>query len=220
MDQLTFDEWWEEFLNDTHPREDFYETLHRLRTFIGGLSSTKRDAFVAGMVDVACDRRDGWSLALSALERFGGREARRRLHDTVIALPEVRPPHPLGDYRDSVLRVLASDSESEFIAPVEEFCRQQIGPGFTGVVWALWPHRRDMFARYHARFFVEAPAEWWARKAVIQAFVSEPEALVAVRDALRDQPSTWEAVREAALWASSGSSVAPDRSVVIHRICG
>jgi hypothetical protein len=182
--QLTFDEWWEDFLAAGHPRDDFYQMQERFFHYMEPLPPSKLGAFTSELVTLAMDRGHRRDLALKALEYFGGREDRRRLHSAATRLYSPLILHPGNDYRESILRVLESDSTSEFVGPVEEYLRQAIGLSYTSVVWSLWPHRRDLFARYHARYFAEVRPDAWAGTAEIQAFIWQPDALVAVRDVL------------------------------------
>ena len=200
--QVTFDEWWADF-HAGNPREDYLEALEGLLRYADALSDVKRAAFVEGLVEVGW-LRHGSSLALGALERLAGSDARRRVAQAVETLPRVHPPHPLGDYRTQLLRVLATDPSGEHLAAVDSYCQDEIGPGFTAVVWALWPHHEARFARYHARYFAEQPWDAWGQTFVVLAFLTKPRALELVRDTLLDaHPVKWMDLRTALLAACS-----------------
>ena len=219
--QVTFEDWWIDFLRETRGA-DYHEDLARLLTYVAGLSGAKRDAFVEGLVDVGW-LRYGSAIALGALERLAGPDVRRRVVRAVETLPTVRPPHSLGDYRHSLLRVLAADPSGEALAPVDSYCQDEIGPGFTSIVWALWPHHEARFAQYHARYFVEQPWDAWGQTAVVQAFLTEPRALAAVRDALLDRhPATWASVRSAVMAACTPTPrwCSEQNALEVRRICG
>ena len=212
---------WQEFLIEHAPKKDPDEALARLMHDIQAQSSGKRDAFLSELAEVAGQRRDGWNFALAALRECGGRAQRERLASAAESLPAVRGPHPLGDYREALLCVLASDPSGEFLRPVEAYGGESIGPGFTGVIWPLWPHHADLFARYHARYFVEQPQTSWAGTAVIQAFASRPDAVAAVRDVLCPAaPAVWASVRESILEASAAPWVDDRQAARIRRVCG
>ena len=96
--------------------------------------------------------------------------------------------------------MLAADTSDEFLPLVDGYCQDEIGPAYISVVWRLWPHHAERFARYHARYFAEQPWHKWAQSAVIQVFVNKPKALAAVRDALLEtKPDEWNRVRCAVL---------------------
>jgi len=218
--QLTFEEWWREFERGSRGR-DYQGDLVRLLDHVSGLRGAKHEAFVEGLVDIGW-LRHGSSLALAALERVAGSAARGRVARAVENLPTVHPPHPLGDYRCQLLRVLASDPSGEFLQPVDDFFQDVIGLGFTSVVWALWPHQERRFAQYHARYLAEQPWDAWGQTLVIQAFLTEPRALAAVRDALLERyPDKWVSVRAAVLAACTPTPRWCREQDVreVHRIC-
>ena len=219
--QVTFEEWWIDFARGTR-EADYYEASERLLTYVAGLSGSKRDALVKGLVDVGW-LRHGSDVALGALERLAGPDARRRVARAVETLPTVRPPHPLGDFRHSLLRVLAADPSGECLAAVDSYCQDEIGPGFTTIVWALWPHHGARFAQYHARYFAEQPWDAWGQTAVVQAFLTEPPALEAVRDALLDRyPDKWANVRNAVIAACTPTPrwCSEENAREVRKICG
>src|SRR5688572_23656860 len=219
--QLPFPEWWDEFLRDGRPREDFYDSLDRLLRYVAELPAAKLETFTSELVDLACGQAKGWSLALAALERLAGRDARHRLRAVALMLPAVHPPHPLGDYRHALLRVLAKDPNGEFLDSVDAYCNSEIGIGFTSVVWALWPHQKDRFARYYARYLAQTSPATWSGTVVVQGFATEPEALTRVRDELLHQhQSVWDTVRNDVLAACSTSWVTAEQASDIRRVCG
>ena len=218
--EVVFQDWWQAFLADARDGKDPQAALKDLCRFVDGLPTTKREAFVVELIDLACQRSEGWDFALGALERFAGPDARRSLAAAVAKVPPVRPPHALGDYRHGILRVLASDPLGEYLGPVKAYCAEKIGPGYTSVVWALWPHQKGLFAAAHARYFVERSPNEWAHTAVVQAFTTEPEALTAVRDALLDlDRPAWNAVRGAVLASIVAWRSTEEQTEQIRRVC-
>lgn len=220
-DPVNFDEWWPDFPRE--PRgDDYFDALERLMRYAAGLSDVKRAALVDGLVEVAW-MRHGSVLALIALEQLAGPDARRRVAEAVATLPTVRPPHLLGDYRHQLLRVLARDPSGEHLAAVDSYCQDEIGPGFTSVVWALWPHHEARFARYHARYFAEEPWDAWGHTLVVAAFVGKPRALEMVRDALIGvSPDAWTRLRTSLLAACARTSRVETEHDLreVQRICG
>jgi hypothetical protein len=221
--ELEFSEWWEEFLAAGHPREDFYDARDRLLRFVDDLLPAKREAFISELADLGCRQGKAWGLALAVLERLAGPDVRRRVAQAVETLPRVHPPHPLGDYRAHLLRVLAADPGEESLAAVDSYSQDEIGPGFTSVVWALWPHHEARFARYHARYFAEQPSDDWKWTFVVLAFLAKPRALEMVRDALIEaHPDAWINLRTALLAACARTPRWETEQDVneVRRICG
>lgn len=222
MDGLTFDEWWREFLLDGLPRQDPYDARERLTRYIEGLSTSKRDAFVSELTELTCRQGEGWAIAAEAVMTFANAPQRARILAAVESLPHVRPPAPGGDYREKLLRILAKDPDGAFLRPVIAYGYEPIGPGFTAVVWALWPHAAGLFATLYARCLAGKPREWWADTAIVQALIGRPDALLAVREALiREHPRVWPSVREAVLEASSSfvGWYGAEHAALIERIC-
>lgn len=218
-DQVTFEEWWGDF--GRTKRESGNVAVLDVLAYAAHLSDVKRGAFVDGLVNVGW-LRDGSNVALGALEELATPAVRRQIARAVETLPRVHPPHHLGDYRTSLLRVLAADTSDEFLQPVDEYCQGEIGPAYTSVVWKLWPHHAGRFAKYHARYFAEQPWHEWAQSLVIQVFVDKPEALAAVRDVLVEtKPDEWNSVRNAvlALCTPTPSWCQEDDVRNVRRIC-
>lgn len=218
--QLDFGEWWTDFLRNGGGREDSADTIGRLNEFARQLPPGKREAFVAELAELGCSGREFSHLALGALETLADHASRRRIAATATTLPEVHPPHPFGDLRTALLRVLARGPAEDTLGLVDSYCNGHIGPSYTSVVWALWPHHRDKFARYHARYFAETASTEWSGTAVIQAFVATPEALSALRQVMAPaSPDAWRRVCAEARRQSSGSWVAPWQTEAVKRIC-
>ena len=219
--QLEFPEWWEDWLQKGHEREELHAALERLFRFVDLLPPKKRHAFASELTDLACRQGKAWHIALAALERLAERDDFKRLSLVATALPAVHPPHPLVDYRIGVLRVLAKDTSGEFLGAVDAYCDGEVDAWFTSVAWALWPHHKERFATCHARYFIETPQSRWSGTAVIQAFVTRPQALECLRNRLVNKhPATWNAVRTEVLAACSGSWVDAEQANEIRRVCG
>jgi hypothetical protein len=219
--QLEFADWWEDWLQNGHEREEFHDALERLFRFVDLLPPVKRDAFASELTGLACRQGKAWHIALGALERLAGRDAFERLSRVAIALPAVHPPHPLVDYRIGILRVLGKDASGEFLGPVDAYCAGEVDSWFTSVAWALWPHHKERFARCHARYFIETPQPRWSGTAVIQAFLTRPQALGWLRNRLiSEHPATWNAVRTEVLAACSGTWTDDEQANEIRRLCG
>jgi hypothetical protein len=218
-DQVTFDEWWSDFHGNKWDSGNV--AVHALLSFASQLSPAKRDAFVEGLVNVGW-LRDGSLIALGALEELATPAVRRQIAGVVETLPKVHPPHALGDYRSTLLRVLAKDPSGEFLEPVDDYCQADIGLGYSAVVWALWPHHVERFAKYHARYFAEQPWLEWSQSCEVVVFVDKPEALLAVRDALLEvKPDEWNDLSKAVLTACTPapSWCREDEVRKVRRIC-
>lgn len=219
-EEMRFEDWWAAFMADARERKDAYDTVDGLLRYADRLPTMKRGAFVAELVDLACNRSLGWSIALEGLSQLADANARRRLASALEGVPALHPPHPLGDYRFALLRVLASDPLGEWLEPVRAYCADKIGFGYTSVVWSLWPHQRDLFSSAYARYFAEQASESWEHTTVVQAFTTTPEALAAIRDVLlRQNRTAWEVVKKAVLSVSAASWVSWRQAERIRRVC-
>jgi hypothetical protein len=104
-------------------------------------------------------------------------------------------------YLSDCLRVLAKSAEPAHRQCIEDYLLSSpIGPYWSAVPWALWPDSPELFGRSWARYFAAEPPSRWRSTVIVQAFLSRPEALLCVRNALRANDETaWMHLREALL---------------------
>src|ERR1051325_990463 len=67
MSEIEFDELWQELIRVEY-KDGGYENLRQVQRYIHGLSDQKRAAFLDELVSVGLNKKDGWGIALMALE--------------------------------------------------------------------------------------------------------------------------------------------------------
>jgi hypothetical protein len=121
-----------------------------------------------------------------------------RIAEGLRPLPELQRDDEESHLAD-LLRILAAAAGSSLPAVIEEYLMaRSIGPHWPSVPWALWPGQKDLFASAWSRFFLEHHPEEPQALPVVQAFLTEHEAIRRVRPALASaSPVRWAELREA-----------------------
>ena len=81
MEQVSFDVWWDEFVNEYKNGKEGYYTENRLLSYVSGLSHDKQSAFLDELTSVCIKRRSGWNIAAGVLEQKAGTKHRQRIYE-------------------------------------------------------------------------------------------------------------------------------------------
>ena len=187
---FTFNRVWRDLIR-TEYKDGGYENTREVIRYIGGLSESKRQAFLNELISVALNKSDGWGIALAALESVATPNQIRTLCENVHSLSE--------DSLIYVLRVLAKDPTGDCLAHVEKYLlKGPLSIKWTALPWALWPHHQDLFVKAWVRYFTTRPSEDWRNTIVSQAFLSRADAIAALKPQLLVASSlAWDELRSA-----------------------
>jgi|ERR1051325_1068656 hypothetical protein len=198
MSEIEFDELWQELIRVEY-KDGGYENLRQVQRYIHGLSDQKRAAFLDELVSVGLNKKDGWGIALMALEG----EAMPQHIKTICERVKFLPHHESEPESNLVwaLRVLASDPAGQCLAPVEEYLlERKIGSYWNSLPWVLWPHHPDLFCRAWVRYFTSRPSKEWRHTVIPQAFLTRAEVLAQLKPKLSQaSESAWQELRNV-LW--------------------
>lgn len=231
VEKLTFEEWWEDFLAQQHPREEGVVVVDRLRSYLRHMTPADRPAFERELVDLIrnADSNGGWDTAASALEG----EASEATCRSLVALLEGpgRPAVASGDRRArtrdareaAIIRVLAQAPYPEVDAPLREFFLEgPVSLYWSGAPSALWPARAELFAQAQARYFSEVDPETVRDTLVLQWFFLQPSALEYLKQWLIENGHTaiWRRLRAAIRTSRETSWLSPEQHAEVQRIVG
>jgi hypothetical protein len=194
MSEVEFEELWKEFISREY-KDSGFENIRQVQNYIRGLSDRKRAAFLDELVSVGISRKDGYGIALSVLES----EAMPQHIQVMCAYVNRIINNPSEPEIDviSILRVLASDASGQCLAPVERYLLDnKIGPYWSSLPWALWPHHPELFCRAQVRYFTTRPSNEWRYSVIPQAFLTRPDALALLKSRLSEvSKGAWQELR-------------------------
>jgi len=173
----------------------------------------ERAAFVNHLLDVLLREERAYGVVLFLLEGLSDPAYLQRIAEGLRPLPGPQSADEESHLAD-LLRILAAAAGADLPVAIEEYLlNRPIGPHWSSVPWALWPRRRDLFASAWRRFFLEHHPEDPQVEPIVQAFLTEHEAIRRVRPVLAAaSPERWTALREALnRQAGRGSGLAPEQ---------
>ena len=202
MPSAEFENWWAEIqrqpggLRDT----DALDTARRVGRALRRLTDAEHARYFDQLMQVLLRRHHAFGVTLFLLE---GVEDPALLHRLVAWLSPL--PDPQDDDEEAhladLVRVLAAADDDDLMPVVEAYLLDRpIVPVWSTVPWALWPHRKDLFAAAWTRFFNERNPAEWMNTLVIKSFLGEPEAIDVVRHRIEEtEGSNWRPLRDALL---------------------
>lgn len=223
MDRVNFDTWWSDFLAAPQVRgakDGGYSAVEDIRRYVAAMSPNLRSEFVNELARIACAQSEGWSLAISSLEKTQDAKAFARIARHVLEL-KASTSFDSQSALGASLRVLAGSADPAHRRLLEEYLLEApVGLYWTSVPWAVWPGDRDLFGRAWARYFSTVPVPNWRDTAIVQAFLSKPEALACVRDALRvTNGAAWTVLRAAIVSHSDAPWLSRDQCERVKLVC-
>lgn len=198
MSEVEFEELWKEFISREY-KDSGFENIRQVQNYVRGLSGRKRVAFLDELVSVGINRKEGYGIALSVLES----EAMPQQIQAICEYVNGRLDNPTEPEIDivSLLRVLASDASGQCLAPVERYLLDhKIGPYWSSLPWALWPHHPELFCRAQVRYFTTRPSKEWRYSVIPQAFLTRTDALALLKSRLSEvSEGAWQELRSVLL---------------------
>jgi hypothetical protein len=214
-----FAKWWKRF-RKTRKAEEPHETARRLRRKLRRVRVAERPAFVAQLFEVLLRQERAYGIALFVLEGLTDPVYLADVARNLAPLPELQPDDEESHLSDLV-RVLAAVDNDDLLPPVRAYLLERpIGPHWPSVPWALWPHRKELFATAWSRFFAHGDTDAWNVTLIIKSFLTEPEAIGVVREVLAAETEPrWSALREALLrQAGLVGWLSPDQREALNKV--
>jgi hypothetical protein len=221
MEPARFQAWWRQFERRTDG-EDSHQIARRLRAKLRRTRVAERPEFIRGLWDVLLRQRRAYGVALLLLDDLKELERLHELARSLVPLPGLQSPDEEAHLAD-LLRVLAASNVRELLRPVEAYLlKRPIGPYWATVPWALWPHRKRLFTRAWQRYLGDVRPTDWKSTEVVECFLTEPEAVSLVRDAISGRdPQNWTHLRDALIgtadhvgWLSAEQRESLDRALL------
>lgn len=217
-----FDRWWTEFVVWLDECDDPHEAARRLRRELHGWKSSEQRAFFERVQHRLLQERQAYGVSLFLLEGVTDPAYLEDVASHLLPLPELQSDDEESHLAD-LIRILAAVGESDLTPPVSNYLLERpIGPFWSTVPWSLWPHDKHLFGRSWRRFFLEHAPGDWKSTLVIKSFLTEAEAITAVREQLTEESAeVWVAlratlIRQAGLvtWLSDEQRAELDRAIV------
>ncbi|HXV76379.1 MAG TPA: hypothetical protein VD788_08665 [Candidatus Polarisedimenticolaceae bacterium] len=197
MDTIRFQTWWRQFERRVEG-EGCHEIARRLRAKLRRTRVADRPEFVRELWDKLLQRQHSYGVALLVL---GGLSELERLRELARRLTPLPPPQPADEeaHLADLMRILAASNDDELLRPVETYLLERpISPYWATVPWALWPHRKRLFARAWQRYLQDVQPTDWKPTEVLECFLAEPDAVRLVRTTISDNhPEHWNDLRDA-----------------------
>lgn len=221
MPSAAFENWWTEFQRTPDALANPHEAARRIGRHLRSVAAAEQRAFIDDLLEILLQREYRYGVALFMLEQVTDPHALLMLSQRLRPLPELRTEDQEGHLADLV-RILASTDDPELMPAVQTYLVDRpIGPHWSSVPWALWPHRKDLFGQAWARFFRHQHPSIAEGTLVIRSFLSEPDAIQVVHQVLLESsPDRWDALRDALLrqvgsvrWLDADQRAALDRSL-------
>jgi hypothetical protein len=215
-----FERWWRAFQSRTRG-EDPHRVAGRLRAKLRRTRVAERPVLRQRLWRALLRERHDYGVALFLLASESDHTCLGELAAFLTPLPELQSRDQESHLAD-IVRLLAATDVAPLLRPVEAYLlRRPIGPHWATVPWALWPHRKHLFARAWQRYLREVRPDHWNSSQVLAAFLAEPEAVRVVRRTVaREQPENWSSLREALIgvadrveWLSREQRESLDRAV-------
>jgi hypothetical protein len=158
----------------------------------------KRGAFLDELVQLATRADPGAGVALSVLESEAMPGHIRSICKHITPLP------PVGSTAEesilvAFLRVVAADRSAQYLHLVEHYLLTRgLNPYWESLPWSLWAHYAELFCRAWAWYFSAVPASRWRGTAVVQAFLTHPDAIACLkRELLSTSADAWTQLHDA-----------------------
>jgi len=221
MPSAVFENWWAEFQRKPGVLADPQRAARRIGRHLRSLEPAPQAEFLDDLLQVLLQRQHRYGVALFMLEQVTDTQALFTLAERLEPLPPLQSEDEEGHLAD-LIRILAATDEAALMPAVERYLvDRRIGPYWSTVPWAVWPHHKALFGKAWARFFAHMHPSVVEATLVIRSFLSEPEAIQIVhRELVELAPARWDALRDALLrqagsvrWLDADQRAALDRSL-------
>ena len=215
----SFQVWWAEFQKEVDELRDSYHSARRIRRHLRSLSADEQEPFLNELLYTLLRERHAYGISLFLLEGITDPRYLRTFARHLDPLPGAQDADEEAHLADLIRILAAADNDESSPVITSYLLQREIGPYWSTVPWALWPHRKELFARAWTRYFLQQEPASWESTLVIKAFLGEPDAIAIVRDELRvASAERWEALVEAILrQAGIASWLSPDQHSALDR---
>jgi hypothetical protein len=217
MPTAEFENFWAELQRQPGALRDSLDTARHLGRRLRNMQPEEQIDFIDQLMGVLLQRHHAYGVALFLLEGITDPATLLLIAGHIMPLPMLQT-HDEEAYLADLVRILAAANDSRLLGVVDAYLlEREIGPHWSTVPWALWPHHRELFAVAWARYFAEQDSTLWCSTLVIKAFLSEPAAIEAVRQRLCvGAADRWPVLRDALVRQAGVVSwlSAEDRSVL------
>jgi hypothetical protein len=208
-----FETWWAEVQREPGVLRDSHDTAQRLGRRLEALDPDEQGEFLGQLIPVLLQRHRAYGIALFLLDSLSDPAVLGLIAEHLQPFPGLQT-HDEEAHLADLVRILAAAHERELLPAVEAYLlKREIGSHWATVPWALWPHETELFVRAWERFFHERPAEEWSDPLAARSFLSEPDAIVALRRHLQTtDEASWPTLRDTLLeQADKVSWFSPDQ---------
>lgn len=214
-----FETWWAELQREPGALRDSLGTATRIGRRLEQMEPADQSEFLEQLVPVLLQRHRAYGIALFLLDSLSDPAVLGLIAENLRPLSG-RQSHDEEAHLADLIRILAAACEDPLLPAVEAYLiDREIGDLWPTVPWALWPHQPDLFARAWSRFFREIDPARWSDPLVARSFLSEPDAITAVRDKLgKPDEALWRTLRDALLaQADQVSWFSPEQLKALER---
>ena len=157
-----------------------FDLIEHLDNSIQQSDRTEKIEVINFLTQKAINEDDGYAIALSVLEK----------HCTDDCLELIFKKTKLIDFDDekiipylNVIGKKGTDKNKQLLA--DFLLSDNLNKNHSLVQWAVYPTFPDLFAKAYSRYLVETNYKEWTGSAIVQAFMTQPQALEVVRDFLK-----------------------------------
>lgn len=195
MPAATFEVWWEKIRRDPSALSDPHAAALRLSGRLGELPAEDHAAFLDDLLRFLLRERFAYGVTLFLLQGISDPAALDVIARHLSPLPERQSDEEEAHLAD-LIRILAATNLEQLGNEVSSYLTErEIGPYWSSVPWALWPHQPELFANAWARFLEQQQPECFDDLLVVRSFLGEPQAIPVVRRKLPRK--LWRPFREA-----------------------
>ncbi len=178
--------WWRPLDQARARAEDPQVAARAIREELRALPARKRRRFLEPLTRELVGKRKEFGVALFLMEGIEDPAYLRTLAEHLDPLPEPQAAPDAEAHLADLVRLLAAGGDARGRALVRAYLLERpIGPAWETVPWALWPAERALFAEAWTRYFTEVEPRRWKGGDTVRSFLAEPEAVEAVREAMR-----------------------------------
>lgn len=184
-DRDYYSEWWSSLMAQWGKRESGNVSIVSGRRLFEQACDEEKQLLVVGLVEHVLAQQRQWSVAAGILEGLASDSDLEKIEVLAGRLANYHTHSEESEFVD-LLRVLAK-GDKRFHGPIAEYQKRSPLPlYYSSLQWAFWPQHPQEFVNAYSRFLEEEPADRWSGTAIVQSFVSRPDALRALRDACAD----------------------------------
>lgn len=213
-----FETWWAEVQREPGALRDSHDTAQRLGRRLEALGPEEQSQFLEQLIPVLLQRHRAYGIALFLLDSLSDPAVLGLIADNLQPFPGLQT-HDEEAHLADLVRILAAARADKLLPAVEGYLLERdIGVHWATVPWALWPHEAALFTRAWERFFHDRPSTEWSDPLAARSFLSEPDAIIALREHLQKTDETsWPTLRDTLMeQADKVSWFSPDQLAALE----